>query len=740
MQLGRDVLAGKFACAFVSACIQLLNAYSATLAKDQYRPRYAEFAFQRLEGRFVMKSSLFGRRHTIVFCFSLLFASFSVVSSYAQHFLPTGHVRSVVADHEIKLVGSLPSTQLMRLDIMLPLRNQANLTALLSRLYDPSSPDYRHFLSVAEFTEQFGPTTEDYQAVVDWAQTQGFTVGNAPANHLLVPITGSVTQINHAFNISMKVYQHPTEKRTFFSPDREPSVDLNVPLWHIAGLDNYSIPRPMMTQAREGEAVANVTGSGPGGSSYLPGDMRAAYYDGTALTGSGQAVGLAEFDGYDISDVTGTFYGSATASVNGSNYILTYTTKGTSHTIPINNVLVDGAINSAPQGNGGEGEVVLDIAQPIGMAPGLSQVLVYIAPNSTLPIYGGSGDVEIFNKMAVDNIAKQLSCSWNWSPVDKKYLDPIFLQMSSQGQNLFVASGDSGSWPNGPYHYPEEDANVTAVGGTSLITNGSGGSWASETAWPDSGGGVSPDDLPIGSYQQLAGFTCTGCSTVYRNAPDVVMEGDNDNYVCESGVCAGGRGGTSFAAPRWAGFLALVNQQAATSGNTPNGGVGFLNDSIYPIGLSSNYASAFHDITSGSNGAYSAVTGYDLATGWGSPNGQTLINALAVQIEAPQITNVTNYFAGPYTCGNKVAGYTNPCSQRYEATATVNSHETLYVDGNAVNGATYTITESEPWGSGYCEELGPSYGYECFGYAKPSAVTFYATESGHGSSTTVTVY
>ncbi|MGB8480159.1 MAG: S53 family peptidase [Acidobacteriaceae bacterium] len=581
---------------------------------------------------------------------AIVFVCLSAFAQTGQQLLPTHHVPHAVLNREAKLVAAVPGTQLMHVDIMLPLCNQDKLAELLRQLYDSSSPNYRQFLSVAQFTQQFGPTPDDYQTVVAWAQAKGFTVGDQPANLLLMPITGTVAQINAAFNVSMQVYQHPTESRTFYSPDREPTVDLKVPLWHIVGMNNYSIPHPLVNRARQGQAVVNVSGSGPGGSSYLPGDMRAAYYGGTTLTGSGQAVGLVEFDGYNISDVTGTFDGAATATTNGSNYILTYTTGGVHYSIPINNVLLDGASSAPsttiPAYQDAAGEVVLDIAQPIGMAPGLSQVLVYIAPYSTLPIYGATGDTDIFERMATDNIAKQLSCSWNWSPADYHTNDAIFLQMESQGQNFFAASGDYGSWPNGAYYYPEEDPNVTSVGGTSLTTNGSGGSWVSETAWPSSAGGISPDDLPIGSYQQLAGFTCTGCSTAYRNAPDVAMEADSDNYVCALGSCSATWNGTSFAAPRWAGFLALGNQQAVANGNAPMGGIGFMNDAVYPIGLGSSYESDFHDITSGSNGAYSAVTGYDLVTGWGSPDGASLINALAAPPPAPgNYTPVSNNFS-----------------------------------------------------------------------------------------------
>jgi len=115
-------------------------------------------------------------------------------------------------------------------------------------------------------------------------------------------------------------------------------------------------------------------------------------------------------------------------------------------------------------------------------------------------------------------------------------------------------------------------------------------------------------------------------STVYRNGPDVSAESNFDFYYCsDQGACKTGLGGTSFAAPMWAGFMALINQQAVANGNPT---LGFVNPAIYNIGVGSNYNTDFHDITSGSNG-YPTTVGYDLATGWGSPTGTALINALA---------------------------------------------------------------------------------------------------------------
>jgi kumamolisin len=229
-------------------------------------------------------------------------------------------------------------------------------------------------------------------------------------------------------------------------------------------------------------------------------------------------------------------------------------------------------------------------------------------------------------------LSNQISCSWAWTPADPSSDDPYYQKFSAQGQNFFTASGDGGSYPSNsrPYYYPAEDDYVTAVGGTDLQVASAGGPWSSETAWPDSGGGISQDNIPIPAWQQLPGVITTANkgSKTLRNVPDVAAEANFDFYVCadQSGCTANEYGGTSFAAPMWAGYMALVNEQAIENGNPS---LGFVNPAIYNLGVGSGYATAFHDITSGSNGGFSAEKGYDLVTGWGSPNGNGLIAALA---------------------------------------------------------------------------------------------------------------
>jgi hypothetical protein len=175
------------------------------------------------------------------------------------------------------------------------------------------------------------------------------------------------------------------------------------------------------------------------------------------------------------------------------------------------------------------------------------------------------------------------------------------------------------------------------VGGTTLTTSGAGGPWSSETAWNwggdgGSGGGISGYGIP--TWQQGVATASNQGSTGFRNYPDVAMPADGVFIISRNGTSIGSVGGTSCASPLWAGFMALVNQQAASLGHHS---VGFPNPAIYAIGKGnySTYAGIFHDITTGNNYSsrnptrFPATSGYDLCTGWGTPRGQATINALA---------------------------------------------------------------------------------------------------------------
>jgi len=510
-----------------------------------------------------------------------------------------GQVPAVAAS--LTPLGRVPSLQRLSFVIGLPLRNQGALSNLLQQIYNPTSPNFHHYLSPEQFTEQFGPTAQDYEAVAAFARTNGLTISARHPNRTLLDVEGSVADIEKALHVRMNNYQHPGEPRTFYAPDADPSLDLAVPVAGISGLDNYARPRPRLVATpltSSDNATAN-TGSGLGGT-YLGKDFRAAYVPDTTLTGAGQSVGLLQFDGYTASDIT--YYETAAGLPN----------------VTLTNVLLDG-FGGGPTGNGGEVEVSLDIEMSISMAPGLSNVIVYMAGP-----FGNWHD--ILNRMANDNLAKQLSCSWFIpnGPADP-VADGIFQQMSAQGQSFMAASGDSGAY-SGLIPFPGDTFYITEVGGTTLTTTGPAGAWVSETTWtPDSGGGISTQ-YPIPSWQLPVSMSANFGSATMRNTPDVALTANNIY------VRANNRdynvSGTSCAAPLWAGFTSLMNQQASGNRLPP---VGFLNPAVYKIGLGGGYGQAFHDITTGNNGSathFPAVAGYDLCTGWGTPRGQQLINAI----------------------------------------------------------------------------------------------------------------
>jgi kumamolisin len=499
----------------------------------------------------------------------------------------THHMRDVVRNGQAPLVGHLPATQSLRLVVSLPLRNEDALDRFLEDVQDPYNSSYHQYLTVEEFTAQYGPTHKDYETVIRWAESHGLSVVGLSRNRVNIDVKGQVSNIEKAFHVSIGVYQHPTENRTFYAVDREPSPDnLSVQLFHVEGLDNFSVPRTALVRRPEGANPLAVTGSCPQ-ASFCGSDMRAAYYGGTKLTGAGQTLGLLEYLGTDLKDLT-TYYTNAKQTNN----------------VPITLVSTDGTSTSCVFPSCDDTEQTLDMTQALGMAPGLTGLYMYV----------GSTDTALLNGMATANpLNFNLSSSWYWNPADPNTDSPYFKEFSAQGQTYFEAAGDGQDWQRSGSIWPSDSQYVVGVGGTDLTTSGAGGPWASEIAWIDGGGGHSPNNIPIPSWQTTAAAGCGDCSQTLRNGPDVSANSNFTFYVCadQQPCSANLYGGTSFAAPMWAGFIALANSIQKKP-------VGFIDPALYRLGLGAAYGRDFHDITSGTNG-YPATTGYDLATGWGSP-------------------------------------------------------------------------------------------------------------------------
>ena len=560
-----------------------------------------------------------------------------------------GHIPKAVA--QIQSIASLPSDTRLKLAIGLPLRDREGLTAFIAQLYDPTSAKYRQYLSPEEFTRKFGPTPEQYQAVIAFARSNRLEVVGTHPNRLLLDVRGKVADIEQAFNTTLRLYPHPTEARAFYAPEKEPSVDPALPLLDISGLDNFRKPHPQSLKVGPLRPTPSPqAGSGPNGT-YMGGDFRAVYARNSPMTGTGQILGLVEFDGYYSNDIA-----------------IYRTTAGVAN-VPLQNVLIDGFDGTpTPGSSSGNSEVALDIEVAMSMAPGLSKILVYEADPSAIPN-------DVISRMATDNLAAQMSCSWGFGTGPDATTEQIFQQFATQGQTFFNASGDQGAYA-GSVPVPQADSYITIVGGTTLTTTGPKGAWVSETTW-NAGGGFSSSggfdsSLPLPVWQQGIDMTANKGSSTGRNVPDISMVADQIFIVADNGQSETVRG-TSVSAPLWAGLTALINQRAASQGH---GSVGFLNPALYSLGRGSNHSLYFHDVTNGNNFTttsptrFPAVAGYDLCTGWGTPIGQNLIDALALPDAMGVLPsmgfNANGPAGGPFTMATQTFTITNSSAASFD--------------------------------------------------------------------------
>ncbi len=567
----------------------------------------------------------------------------SGIASAAPSSFSSAYVPAVVAQKAVAPLNRLPATNELRLALSLPLRDEAGLTNFLRELYDPASPQFHHFLKQGEFAARFGPAPADYAKVIHFAETNGFKISATHADRLVVDVTGKVSDVERALHVRLNSFRHPKENRNFFAPDAEPAWDAALPISHVSGLDNYSLPHPNVKLRQTGSATPR-DGSGPGGT-YMGNDFRQAYVPGSPLDGTGQNVALVQFDGFYGDDIT--------------NY---ENTIGLTNPPGVTIMPVDGGVTNVGDG---DVEVTLDIDMVLAMSPGVSNILVYETTN-------GAAWVDILSQIADDDLAQQIGCSWGGGGPNPA-AEVIFQQMAAQGQSYFNATGDSDAFV-GQIEFPSESPNITEVGGTTLTTD-TNGNYVSETTWnwgydPMAGrdlgsSGGSSVSVPIPPWQLGIDMTANSGSTTCRNVPDVALTADNVFLIYNHGTLAQ-VGGTSCAAPLWAGFTALINQQAAQQSQPP---VGFLNPAIYGICRGTNYTSTFNDITTGNNtnneshDNYYAQTGYDLCTGWGTPAGTNLINALLI-IDNLEVSPQTNFFTsglvgGPFSQSSWLVVLTN---------------------------------------------------------------------------------
>jgi subtilase family serine protease len=522
-------------------------------------------------------------------------------------------------------LGAASAGQQLNLSIALPLQNQLALHALLVNLYDPNSPFYHQFITPADFASQFAPSTKTIQEVKDYLTASGMSVTSMSPNDQFINFTSSVANIQTAFHV--QVHQYSYKGKTYYGlasdPKLQSSLASSVQSITINNSNVYSsgLIRPRApSSGLEGQQLEQTYGA----SSLIS----------QGINGTGESIALFELSDYQSSDI------QQYEQQNGI-------PGGTFQTVQ-----VDGGA----QVDQGTAEVELDMENVFAMAPKATE-LVYEGPNST------QGINDVYSQIVQDDKAKIVSISWGLcepsvGSSELQALDQIFQQGASEGISFFAAAGDSGAYDCGDSNLnvdsPADDPYVTGVGGTSLA-GGSETVWScascasqAQTQCGAGGGGGISQVFNLPSFQSglnpsqsgasdspCGGSGGSGGSASMRFVPDVSADADPQSgyeiyCTAQAASCPSSGnltvGGTSGAAPVWAGAAALINEDLQKQ-SKDNGDMGDANPAIYAAAKST--PSAFHDITQGDNLYYQAGTGYDLASGWGSPDVATLAQAIA---------------------------------------------------------------------------------------------------------------
>ena len=520
--------------------------------------------------------------------------------------------------------------------------------------------------------------------------TQYFAAQNLKVlktNPTSIEFEGAIGDIQKALQIEIHQYI-AQDGRLVFGPTNNPQVDATMAaqISGITGLDNFA-KHKKNTHKNSGVLKPLFIGSGPGGG-LAPADIQKAYVLPAALSsGSGQTLALFELDGYTPSDINtyASFFGITTPPT-------------------LQNILIDGSSGAA---GGDADEVTLDIELMMAVAPGASKILVYEAPNSL------TGAIDLLTAIANDDRASEVSISWAFleSDAGNAFLtseNMLFMQMAAQGQSVFAGSGDSGAYgptPTLSAYDPTAQPYVTSVGGTTLALNANG-TYASETTWSGSGGGMS-GYWTIPSWQSGLGNASNLGSQTMRMTPDVSLNADpNSGYAIYLNGAWNIYGGTSASTPLWAAFVAIVNQQRLSLALTP---LGFATPAIYQLAMGSQYSLQFHDIAdSSSNGSFFAVPGYDLCTGWGTINSSLLsgllnssFNPAAPVLSASSYNTVVNL---TWTGVGSSAVYT--VNRALSASGPfypvdINAAATSYGDVELTNGTSYYYNVTAKFSDGY---------------------------------------
>ena len=519
--------------------------------------------------------------------------------------------------------GLMDQSATMRLVLALPLRDAGGADALAHAVSNPRNAAYGRYITPGEFGARFGARAEDYAAVRAWASASGLVPGPATRSRTTISVTGTVATIERLFATRIATYRTPAGEPAF-APVTVPTMPDAVAnmVSGVIGLSSTKRFAPLY-RLPSGPRPQGAAGSGVDGA-YAPADFRSAYAVPVLQGAKPETAAVFEQGGFDASDLA------------------RFERRYGLPKVPVVVEGVDGYDGSVDD-NGVELEAVLDLQTLIGINPNLGRITVY--EDGTDPF--SVALLDSLTMMAEDDSAQTISISYGIdeagagvAAMQAEY--NVFVQLATQGQAVFVSSGDEGAYGDAVQSTlnvedPASQPYATGVGGTTLFT-ADRSQYELETAWGllaeqdgASGGGASGmwtvpgyqiTEYNPGVYQSVA--LPNGGSGTMRNVPDLAADAAPvTGASVYSGINGGWLeiGGTSLSAPLWAGAYSVLN--AARKG-TGLPAIGYFNPLVYSIGL--NAVGTYHDVLSGTNGlsggglptGYSAGYGYDDVTGWGS--------------------------------------------------------------------------------------------------------------------------
>jgi uncharacterized protein (TIGR03437 family) len=509
----------------------------------------------------------------------------------------------------------------------------ADLLRLLDQQQDPASDRYHQWLTPEEYADRFGLGAQDLAAVSDWLGSRGFTVGKAARGRTWIAFSGTARQVEDTFRT--EIHRYVLKGKTHFANATEPSIPLAL-AGAVSGLSGLDDLMPEQTEATSATGVHTLA----------PDDLAVIYdinsvYD-SGIDGTGQKIAIAgqsDFNAAALADV------ALFRTKFNLPAMVPQVIRDTTYPDP-------GITNSLSEAH-------LDI-EWVGAIARKAQI-IFIYSNS----FSHAVTYAIDNNLApVVSMSANAGCEAVNTPADIAFYQGLAQQGNAQGITWIISGSDAASAScdaNGAnlpavgglaVRFPASIPEVTAVGGLEFDESAGGGpfwsatntangasalSYIPEMVWNDAlalqllwgGGGGRSIYFSKPAWQTGPGVP----NDQARDLPDVAFAASisHDGYSTINNLTTGTNGGTSAAAPVFAGIVTLLNQYVVSKGIQSKPGLGNINPNLYRLAAAGN--SPYHDITLGNNiipcgvgtpdcpngtMGFSAAPGYDLASGLGS--------------------------------------------------------------------------------------------------------------------------